>query len=154
MFRSLSDEGPFVCWELCGFSDESKSDFWARVCVRSFCRSGKVDVRLLTVKSRVAFLKTDTIPRLDLFVILCLTTLIKKCFGKLRQLWWDLFMDRLWRKATDRELEAFIENRLQEISNNTDIENWSCYPTIFKQYFGTTKKVCDNKLWGWSHYIL
>ena len=63
-------------------------------------------------------------------------------------------MDRLWRKATDRELEAFIENRLQEISNNTDIENWSCYPTIFKQYFGTTKKDCDNKLWGWSHYTL
>ena len=48
-FESLSDEDPSR--ELHGFSDDSKSGFGACMYVRSFCRSGKVNVRLLTAKS-------------------------------------------------------------------------------------------------------
>ena len=58
-FESSSDEDPIVCRELHGFSDASKSGFGACVYVRSFCRSGKVNVRLLTGKPRVAPLKTE-----------------------------------------------------------------------------------------------
>ena len=61
-FESLSEEDPIVYRELHGFSDMSKSGFGACMCVRSFCRSRKVTVRLLTAKSRVAPLKTETIP--------------------------------------------------------------------------------------------
>ena len=75
-FESSSDEDPIVCRELHGFSDASKSGFGACVYVRSFCRSGKVTVRLLTVKSRVAPLKTETIPRLELLGNLLLSRLI------------------------------------------------------------------------------
>ena len=56
-FESSSDKDPIVCRELHGFSDASKSGFGAYVYVRSFCRSGKVTVKLLTAKSRVAPLK-------------------------------------------------------------------------------------------------
>ena len=28
-------------------------------------------------------------------------------------------------KGYDKELKTFVENRLREIRNNTDIENWS-----------------------------
>ena len=75
-FESSSDEDPIVCRELHGFSDASKSGFGACVYVRSFCRSGKVTVRLLTNKSRVAPLKTETIPRLELLGNLLLSRLI------------------------------------------------------------------------------
>ena len=53
-FESSSDEDPIVCQELHGFSDESKSGFGACVYVRSFCRPGKVTVRLLTSEFSVA----------------------------------------------------------------------------------------------------
>ena len=65
-FESSSDEDAIVCHELHGFSDASKSGFGACVYVRSFCRLGRVPVRLLIAKSRVAPLKTETTPRLEL----------------------------------------------------------------------------------------
>ena len=52
-FDSSSDEDPIACRELHGFSDVSKSGFIACVYVRSFYRSGKVTVRLLTATSTV-----------------------------------------------------------------------------------------------------
>ena len=74
-FESSSYKDPIVCRELHGFSDASKSGFGACVYVRSFCRSGKVTVRLLIAKSRVAPLKTETIPRLELLGNLLLSPL-------------------------------------------------------------------------------
>ena len=50
-FESLSDEDPVVSRNLHDFLDASKSGFGACMYVRSFCRSGKVNVRLLTAKS-------------------------------------------------------------------------------------------------------
>ena len=88
-FESSSDEDPIVCRELYGFPDASKSGFGAFVYVHSFCRSGKVTVRLLTAKSRVTPLKTETIPRLELsgnLLLSCLIYISKKRFEKLCQL--------------------------------------------------------------------
>ena len=65
-FECSSDEDLIVCQELHGFSDVTKSGFGACVYVHSFCRSGKVTVRLLAAKSRAPPLKTETIPRLEL----------------------------------------------------------------------------------------
>ena len=36
-----------------------------------------------------------------------------------------------WIKAIDKEFKAFVENRLGEIRNNKNIENWSYCPTQF-----------------------
>ena len=74
-FESSSDKDPIVCRELHGFSDASKSGFGACVYVRSFCRSGKVTVRLLTAKSRAAPLRAETKPRLELLGNLLLSRL-------------------------------------------------------------------------------
>ena len=88
-FESLSVEDPIVCRELHGFSDTNKSGFEACVYVYSLCRSKKVTFRLLTPKSRVTQLKTETIPRLELLGNLLLSRLInisKKRFEKLSTL--------------------------------------------------------------------
>ena len=50
-FDSSSHEDPIVCREFHGFSDASKGGFGACVYVRSFPRTGKIIVRLLTAKS-------------------------------------------------------------------------------------------------------
>ena len=75
-FESLSGEDPIGCRELHGFSDASRSSFGACMYVHLFCRSEKVTVRLLTAKSKVAPLKTETIPRLELLGNLLLSRLI------------------------------------------------------------------------------
>ena len=122
-----------------GFSDASKSSFGACVYVRSFCRSGKVTVRLLTNKSRVAPLKTETIPRLELLGNLLLSRLITSVKNALKNcdhvdkiyLWTDSKVTLSWVKAIDKEFKTFVENCLREIRSNTDIENWSYWPTKF-----------------------
>ena len=106
-FESSSDEDPIVCRELHGFSDASKSGFGACVYVRSFCRSGKVTVRLLTAKCRVAPLKTETIPRLELLGTLLLSNLITSVKSALKNcvnfdkmfLWTDSKVTLNWIKA-------------------------------------------------------
>ena len=75
-FESSSDEDPIVCIVLHGFSDASKSGFGARVYVRSSCISGRGTVRLVTAKSTVTPLKTESIPRLELLRNLLLSQLI------------------------------------------------------------------------------
>ena len=74
--ESCSDEDPIVCRELHGFSVANKSGFGNCMYVRSFCKSGKVTVRLLTAKSIVPPFKTETIPRLELSGIFLLPRLI------------------------------------------------------------------------------
>ena len=159
-FEISSDEDPIACRELHGFSDASKNGFGACVYVRSFCRSGKTTVRLLTAKSRVASLKTETEQRLGLLGNLLLSRLItsvkndlKNCltFDKI-YLWTDSKVTLSWTKAIDKEFKTFIGNRLQAIRNNTDIENWSCCATKFNPAYlitlvGITKKIIENKLW-------
>ena len=158
-FESSSDEDPIVCRELHGFSDASKSGFGACVYVRSFCRSGEVTVRLLTAKSRVAPLKTETIPRLELLGNLFLSRLITSVKNALKNyvnfdkiyLWTDSKVTLSWMKAIGKEFKTFVENCLREIHNNTDIENWSYRPTEFNPAdlitrVGITKKFIKNKL--------
>ena len=96
--------------KLHGFSDASKSGFGACVYVRSFCRSDKVNVRLLRAKSRVASLKIETIPRLELSGNLLLSRLIisvknalKNCvnFDKI-YLWTNLRVTLSWIKAINK----------------------------------------------------
>ena len=136
-FVSSRDEDPIVCREYHGFSDASKSAFGACVHVRSFCRSGKVSVKLLTAKSRAAPLKTESIPRLELLGNLLLSRLIALIkialknsvnFDKIH-LYTDSKVPLIWIKAI--EFKTFVENGLRESRNNTDIENWSYGPTEF-----------------------
>ena len=121
--------------------------------VCSFCRSGKVTVRLLTAKSRVAPLKTETIPRLKLLGNLLLSCLItsvkhalKSCvnFDKI-YLWTDSKVTLSWIKAIDKEFKRFAQNGLQQIRNNTDIENWSYFnqADLIKRV-GVTKNFIEN----------
>ena len=138
-FESFSDKDPIVYRKLHGFSEASKSGLGACVYLRSFYRSGKVTVRLLTAKSRVAPIKTETIPRLELLgnfllshLITSLKNALKNCvnFDKI-YLWTDWKVILSWIKAIDKEFKTFVENCLREIHKNTDVENSSYCPPEF-----------------------
>ena len=126
--------------------------------MHSFCRSGKVTVRLLAAKSRALPLKTETIPRHELLRNLLFSRLItsvkyvlKNC-DNFDKIYFCTESKVTWIKALDKETKRFIENRLQEIRNNTDTENWSYFSTEFNPAdlitrAGTTKKNFERKLW-------
>ncbi|GFT91970.1 uncharacterized protein TNCV_125001 [Trichonephila clavipes] len=64
--------------EIHGFSDASERAYAAVVYIKCFNESGQSQTRLLCSKSRVAPLKTLTIPRLELSAALLLSRLVKK----------------------------------------------------------------------------
>lgn len=69
--------------ELHGFSDAAQNAYGACVYVRSVDHQHKIQVRLLCSKTKVALLKIQTIPRLELCAALILARLIKKVINSL-----------------------------------------------------------------------
>ena len=85
---------------------------------------------MLSSKYRVAPLKQETIPRLELLGALLLSRLMLSVRNSLKN---ELLFDNVyygrdsqialaWIKSTDKEFKAFIENRVTEIRNSI-IEN-------------------------------
>ena len=60
-FEEGNSSDPVVKRELHGFSDASEQGYGACIYVRSICESGKISVKLLTSKSRVAPIKKDPV---------------------------------------------------------------------------------------------
>jgi len=63
-------------YELHGFCDASQHAYGACVYIRSNNQSGNAEVKLYTARSRVAPIKTTTIPRLELCGSLLLSELV------------------------------------------------------------------------------
>ena len=71
---------------------------------------------------------------------------LKNCvnFDKI-YLWTDSKVTLSWIKAIDKEFKRFVENGLQQIRNDTDIENWSYFnqADLIKRV-GVTKNFIEN----------
>ena len=65
-----------VSVELCGFSDASVTAYAAVLCIRTCVESGEVVVKGMTSKTKVAPIKGQTIPRLELMAALLLARLV------------------------------------------------------------------------------
>ncbi|GBN96748.1 hypothetical protein AVEN_12200-1 [Araneus ventricosus] len=106
------------------FCDASQFAYAAAVFVRIEC-ADVVQVNLLAAKSRVASVKTITIPRLEL---LAATVGARLCRSVLRQLQWDNIKQHYWTDSTTvlgwiqrEELwSVSTNNRVQEIRKLTD----------------------------------
>ena len=72
--------------ELHGFSDASHRAYAAVVYMRSLYSDGQIDVRLVSSKSRVAPLKKQSIPRLELLGAVLLARLVNKFNSTVKQL--------------------------------------------------------------------
>ena len=122
-------DGEVVLRELHGFSDASKQGYGACVYVRSVLKSGDVKVALLTSKSRVAPLKSETIPRLELLGNLLLARLVASVHKAYHLpfhntfLWTDSKVTLAWIRS-NKEFKTFVQNRLNEIRRITDAKTW------------------------------
>ncbi|XP_062538652.1 uncharacterized protein LOC134206926 [Armigeres subalbatus] len=119
--------------ELHCFSDASEKAYGGCVYVRSENSEGKTAVHLFASKSRVAPLKSQTIPRLEL----CGALLTAELFEKVNQaiklpvhvhFWTDSTCVLRWIAATPSNWSAFVGNRCAKIQRLTEGCQWRHVP--------------------------
>ncbi|GFX33375.1 integrase catalytic domain-containing protein [Trichonephila clavipes] len=116
--------------EIHGFSDASERAYAAVVYIKCFNESGQSQTRLLCSKSRVAPLKTLTIPRLELSAALLLSRLVKKDVPILQLpihkiwMWTDSTIALAWIKTEPHKLKTFVSNRVAEIQTLSKDCHW------------------------------
>ncbi|XP_057290885.1 uncharacterized protein LOC130613578 [Hydractinia symbiolongicarpus] len=100
------ENDPYKSVQLHGFSDASKAAYGCCVYIRFETESGKIKTALVSSKSRVAPIKSQTIPRLELLGALMLARLVVYS----------------WIKNSDKIYKPFVQNRLTEIRRLFDVK--------------------------------
>ena len=114
------------------FSDASKLAYTAVVYVRTCYENGLIDVKLVASKSRVAPLKTQTIPRLELLGALILARLVDSlkragldCTNV--TFWTDSVTVLCWIKNVGN-WKQYVQHRVNEICELTSKHSWRHCP--------------------------
>ena len=115
--------------QLVGFSDASKLAYGAVVYLR--CESEtEIDVNLIMSKSRVAPLKVQSIPRLELLGALVLSKMRTLALDTLEIPISDVFLFSdsktalCWIKNSQHQFKQFVEERSRTIRENSSSESW------------------------------
>ena len=130
-FVSLSYFHPGVNAELHGFCDSSKEVYCAVVYLRLTC-ANDVKVSFIASKTKVAPLKTVTIPKLELLGCLLLSKLLSQVLTSMKSrisiqtvvCWSDSEVTLSWIRGKEKAWKSWIENRVVEIREVVDREGW------------------------------
>ena len=122
--------------ELHGFGDGSSVAFAAAVYLRTELKSGEIDTNFIANKARLAPLKGETVPRLELMSALILSRLIITLANALRSIvkvddtycWQDSQITLWWIYGITKEFKQFVQNRLVEIRKLADFRKWRYCP--------------------------
>ncbi|XP_036343713.1 uncharacterized protein LOC118752974 [Rhagoletis pomonella] len=112
------------------FSDASEKAYGAAIYIRSELDEGRVQVRLLCAKSRVASLKRQTIPRLELCASVLgaqLTARVKpdlKLDDVATYFWTDSQIVLAWINSCSASCQTLVANRIAVIHEHTTTEQW------------------------------
>ncbi|KAF0716103.1 DUF1758 domain-containing protein, partial [Aphis craccivora] len=129
--RSLIGDGQIADIQLHGFSDASATAYGACLYLRVLNTNGKCITNLICSKSRVAPLKTVSIPRLELLAAVLLARLAFKYEPNLhlpikkRFFWSDSMVVLAWISSQSSKWKTFVANRVGEIHERTSIHEWS-----------------------------
>ncbi|XP_026828149.1 uncharacterized protein LOC113562575 [Ooceraea biroi] len=117
--------------EIHGFSDASHDALGAVVYLRSFSEFSDVNITLLVAKSKVAPLKKQTIPRLELSAAMLLARLIsriRKILLKYQSvpvhLWLDSSVSLAWIRGQPSQWAEFVANRVAVIQELVPDAKW------------------------------
>ncbi|GBN80229.1 hypothetical protein AVEN_195410-1 [Araneus ventricosus] len=143
--------------EVHGFADASERAYGAVVYLKSSAGERNC-VRLLCSKSRVAPLKSISVPKLELCAALLSVQLVKRvlCAIKLEidyiYLWSDSTIVLAWIQHEPWELKTFVENRIAAIQELTKKEQWfhvssGNNPADVLSRGLAPEKLCNNELW-------
>nr|CAH7749249.1 unnamed protein product [Callosobruchus chinensis] len=117
--------------ELHCFSDASQSAYGCCIYIKSIDATGQAVISLVCSKSRVAPLKTLSIPRLELCGAVLSTRLSKKVSQALKininacYYWVDSTIVLSWISTCPSKLKVFVSNRIAEIQRCTNVQQWA-----------------------------
>ncbi|GFW39987.1 uncharacterized protein TNCV_5116701 [Trichonephila clavipes] len=118
-----------------GFADASERCYGAAVYCKSKNLKSETLVRLITSKSRVAPIKSLTIPRLELCAAVLLAKLVKRVVAALQletaevYLWSDSMIVLAWLRKESMDLKTFVQNRVAKIQELYPNQLWRHVPS-------------------------
>ncbi|XP_030747905.1 uncharacterized protein LOC115876309 [Sitophilus oryzae] len=121
--------------EIHGFSDASERVYGACLYIKSIDSKGFSVIRLLCAKSKVAPVKSLTIPKLELCAALLLSKLVNKVLNSIQLfferivLWSDSTIALAWIRTPPNTLKVFVSNRVAEIQALTEDCEWRYIPS-------------------------
>ena len=121
--------------EIHGFCDASEDAYAAVVYLKSFYKSGKTHVALVMAKSKVAQIRRQSIPRLELCGAVLLARLLNHLSSVLyipvskAWAWTDSTIVLDWLSGSPRRFKTFVGNRVSEILDITSPSQWRHVPT-------------------------
>ncbi|XP_071642941.1 uncharacterized protein [Temnothorax longispinosus] len=116
--------------QLHGFCDASERAYGACVYIRTWVGTTEFRSELLCSKSRVAPIKSVSLPRLELAAVLLLSQLVSKVKVAIGLtdipifLWSDSTITLNWISSPSRRWTVFVANRVGEIQRTSDIDSW------------------------------
>ena len=121
--------------QLHGFADASKDAYAAAVYLRATYPDGSISCRLVVAKTRVAPLKTVSIPRLELCAAVMLAELLDVTKQTLQisdvetWAWSDSTITLCWLRSSPSHYKTFIANRVATAARHISQEAWLHVPS-------------------------
>ncbi|GFX36629.1 integrase catalytic domain-containing protein [Trichonephila clavipes] len=121
--------------EIHGFADASERCYGAAVYCKSKNLKSETLVLLITSKSKVAPIKSLTIPRLELCSAVLLAKLVKRVVAALQletaelYLWSDSMIVLAWLRKEPMDLKTFVQNRVAKIQELYPNQLWRHVPS-------------------------
>jgi len=121
--------GRALSQQLHGFSDSSEKAYAAAVYLRTVQDDGLIVVRLVTAKTKVAPIKSLSIPRLELCGALMLARLMASVKKAMKldcqwEAWTDSTTVLKWLSSFPGRWNTFVANRVSEIQDIIPVEYW------------------------------
>ncbi|GFR30277.1 integrase catalytic domain-containing protein [Trichonephila clavata] len=139
------------------FSDASKSAYGTILYLRFVTCNNKIKTSFICSKSRVAPLKSLTLPRLELTAALLSARLAKQVSSCLKfnaniYYWTDSLISYYWIRGDSSAFKPYIKNRVQEIQLLSDPSQWGhCpgkdNPSDLISRGTSAVKLAQNELW-------
>ncbi|XP_039311325.1 uncharacterized protein LOC120359084 [Solenopsis invicta] len=140
--------------ELRGFSDASERAYAAAVYARVTRRDGRVRVTLLTARAKVAPVKTQSVPRLELCGAVLVARLLRRVARELDMedapivAWTDARVVLCWLRSHASRWRPFVAHRVTEVQNLVPGERWRHVPTTSNPADLATRGIPVSELLG------